>query len=171
MSRSPALALAFALALAGCASAPPESPLSPHETRALSAVSLNPAAAEAQLNAYRASRGLGPVRLDPQLTAMAQTQADAMAAAGQLSHDVAGSFTQRLGQAHIGMSEAAENVGAGYYSLEEAMSGWRGSAAHDANLRLPNVTRLGIALAKNPATHYGAYWAMELASEPRVAAQ
>ena len=96
MSRLPFAAI-LALFLAGCASAPPEAPLTQRETRALSAVTLDPAAAVSQLNAYRASLGLAPVRLDPQLGAMAQTQADAMAASGQLSHDVGGAFTQRLG--------------------------------------------------------------------------
>jgi hypothetical protein len=33
---------------------------------------------------------------------------------------------------------------------------------------MPKATRLGIAIAKDPRTHYGVYWAMELAAEPRA---
>ena len=47
------------------------------------------------------------------------------------------------------------------------MTGWRNSPEHDANLLMKNATRLGIAIAKDPHTHYGVYWAMELAAEPR----
>ena len=62
----------------------------------------------AAITAYRASHGLGPVRLDPALTAMAQRQADAMVAANTLSHTVAGAFTTRLASAGIETTEAGE---------------------------------------------------------------
>ena len=45
------------------------------------------------------------------------------------------------------------------------MAGWRGSAEHDANLRMPGFTRMGVAIAKSPRTHYGVYWALELAAD------
>ena len=59
-------ALFGALALASCASLPPESG-STHRlsAKAIASVRLDPAAAAAALNAYRAGKGLGPVRLDP----------------------------------------------------------------------------------------------------------
>ena len=55
-------------------------------------------------------------------------------------------------------------------SFDEALAGWRTSAGHDANLLMPGATRFGIALAKNPSAGYGAYWAMEVAAEPRTEA-
>ena len=61
--------------------------------RRLDNVRLDPGAAESAINAYRASRGLKPLRLDPALTAMAQRQADAMVAGDALSHNVGGPFT------------------------------------------------------------------------------
>ena len=79
---------------------------------------------------------------------MAQQQSNAMAAANSLSHDVGGSFTARIQQARLNTGRAAENLGAGYFSTEEAVAGWRASSGHDANLRLPDVTRYGIALTK-----------------------
>ncbi len=96
---------------------------------------------------------------------MAQRQADAMVAGDALSHSVGGPFPTRLAAAGIVTTEAGENLGAGYFSLDEAMAGWRGSAEHDANLRMPGFTRMGVAIAKSPNTHYGVYWALELAAD------
>ena len=62
---------------------------------------------------------------------------------------------------------AAENLGGGYYSLQEAMDGWRRSPAHNSNLLMPDAKRFGIAIAKDAHTHYGVYWAMEMAADPR----
>ena len=127
---------------------------------------LDPAAATAKLNAYRAEKGLNPLRLDPTLTAMAERQAQAMAQSGTVSHDVDGSFSARLAASGIN-APTWENLGAGYMSFDEVLAGWRASAGHDANLLMPGATRFGIALARNPSAGYGAYWAMEVGNEPR----
>ena len=165
-------AILFALALCGCAGAMQQAqPGRGLSQGQLAAVKLSPAAAAAELNAYRASKGLKPVRLDPALAAMAERQAKAMASAGQLSHDVGGGFASRLGASGIGASEAGENLGGGYLSLDQAMTGWRHSPEHDANLLMANATRFGIAMAKNPDSEYGVYWAMEVAAEPLSASR
>jgi len=161
-----AVALAAAMSVAGCAAPSPRAPPSAQALRALEAVHLDPAAAAAMLNAYRASHGLGPVRLDPALLTLAQRQADAMVAGDALSHDVAGSFFTRIEAAGVDTTRAAENIGGGYYSTEEAFAGWRASAEHDANLLMPQATRFGIALAKDARTQLRAYWAMEVAADP-----
>jgi uncharacterized protein YkwD len=155
-----------ALGLAGCAAEPPEPRLAHHSAAAIAAVRLDSAAAVAALNAYRAGKGLKPVRLDPALTAMADAQAKAMAAGNALSHDVAGAFPARLAASGIDTWKAGENLGGGYMSLAEVMAGWRESSAHNANLLIAEGTRFGIAIAKNPDTQYGVYWAMEIAAEP-----
>jgi uncharacterized protein YkwD len=168
MHRISLIALSFTLGLVGCVGdAIDTGPIDPHAERDVAAVHLDPAAAAAALNAYRASHGLGSARLDPALTAMAQRQADAMAAGDKMSHDVAGSFASRLAASGADPTEAGENLGGGYYSLQEAITGWRNSPEHNANLLMINATRLGIAIAKDPRTHYGVYWAMELAAERR----
>ena len=154
------------LVLAGCATEPPAPRLSRHSAAAIAAVRLDPAAAVVALNAYRAEKGLKPVRLDPALTAMADAQAKAMAAGNVLSHDVAGAFPARLAASGIDTWKAGENLGGGYMSLAEAVSGWRELSAHNANLLIAEGTRFGIAIAKNPDTQYGVYWAMEIAAEP-----
>jgi uncharacterized protein YkwD len=168
MTRSGAALLA-ALFLAGCATQQREtSSPNPRKLERLAAVRVDPAAAVTILNAHRAERGLGPVRLDPALTAMAQRQSDAMAAADSLSHEATGSFTTRINAAGLNTVRAAENLGAGYFSTQEAFDGWKKSSGHAANLVMPQATRIGIALAKNPQTRYGAWWTLVLAAEPEV---
>jgi uncharacterized protein YkwD len=160
-------ALALPLLVAACAGEPRRTaPPDPRGVERLAAVRVDPAAATRILNAYRASRGLGPVRLDAGLTAMAQRQADAMVAANALSHDAGGSFQARVHAAGLDAARAAENLGAGYYSTEDAFTGWRNSAGHDANLRMAEATRFGIALAKDPQTQYRAWWALVIAGDP-----
>jgi uncharacterized protein YkwD len=163
------IVVAFAaLALVACATEAPEPrPVHARSAAAIVAVRLDPAAATAELNAYRASKGVHPVRLDPALSAMAEVQAKAMAVGDAVSHDVAGSFRSRLTASRIDATEASENVSAGAMSLDEAMAGWRHSPGHDANLLMANASRFGIAIAKNPDTQYGVYWAMEMATEAR----
>ena len=164
------LLLCAAIALAGCAAGTHETQQRPWSANELAAVRLDPSAAVADLNAYRAGKGLTPVRLDPALTAVAEGQARAMASADSLSHDAGGSFPSRLAATGIDATEAGENLGGGYMSVSEAMNGWRHSPGHDANLLMPGASRFGIAIAKNANTQYGVYWAMEIAAEPRPAA-
>ena len=156
-------ALLLPLWLAGCAT---EVTAPPIARAKLDAVRLDPAEALAILNAYRASAGLDPVHLDAELTAIAEAQAKGMAAADRVSHDVEGHFAARLAAAGVRAAEAGENVCAGYYSTAEAMEAWRRSPEHDVNLKLRSATRFGVALAKNPQSVWGAYWAMAIASPP-----
>jgi uncharacterized protein YkwD len=162
-----AAALGVILAAAGCSVAPETHVVAPRA--ALARASLSPAAATADLNAYRAASGLAPVRLDPALNAVAERQAEAMAASGTISHDVGGSFSSRLAAGGIENVAAGENVGAGYASFDEALASWRASPGHNENLLMPGATRFGVGLAKTPGDGYGTYWAMEVADEPRSA--
>ncbi len=167
MTRAAGAVLMVALLAAGCAGTPRDAaPPSPRKLERLAAAKADPAEALRILNAYRAGKGLGPVRLDSTLTAMAQRQSDAMAAGDSLSHDAAGSFTSRVNAAGLDTVRAAENLGAGYYSTQEAFEGWKQSFGHEANLSMPQATRIGLALAKNPQTRFGAWWTLVLAGEP-----
>jgi uncharacterized protein YkwD len=132
----------------------------------VAAVRLDPAAANTMLSQYRVSHGLPAVHLDPELMAMAQRQADAMAARGELSHEVAGTFLVRLDQAHVDTTGAGENIAVGYFSLESVFKSWQDSPPHDRNLLQSRATRFGIALAKAPETRWKTYWAMVVANDP-----
>ena len=121
------------LSVTGCSVAPETRAVYVPSAITLAKVRLDPVAATAKLNAYRAEKGLNPLRLDSTLTAMADRQAQAMAQSGTMSHDVAGSLSARLAASGIN-APTGENLGAGYMSFDEVLAGWRASAGHDANL-------------------------------------
>lgn len=149
-------AAALVLALAGCGSAP----LELSAPKVVEGVKVDLSAAEAQVSGYRRSRGLSPVTIDFGLVEMAQRQADAMAAAGRLSHDVDGDLLARLRVVGRPPGVAVENVSAGQMTLGAVLAGWQHSAMHNANLLDPQMRRLGIAAALAPSTRYKRFWAL-----------
>ncbi len=124
---------------------------------------LDAKAAASMISGYRKNNGLPTVSLDPDLTSMAEAQAEAMAKRDKLEHNVKKPFLQRLKAAGYDAKAAAENIGAGYHTLAEAFSGWRDSAPHRANMLLPGATRMGIAAVPAPDSKYQVYWALILA--------
>lgn len=129
------------------------------------AVPVDAAAAARMLSDYRKRHGLGPVTPDPTLTRIAADHALRMAEANKVSHVVRGegSFARRLSTGGYDAAVASENVGGGYYSLDEAFAGWRASKPHDKNMLKPDVTVMGIARADAEGSKYGAYWSLVLA--------
>jgi uncharacterized protein YkwD len=127
------------------------------------------------ISRYRRAHGLSTVKTDPQLTAIAEQQARAMAASGIMDHGVAGSFTFRMSGARTGI--AAENIAAGTSTWAETLRGWKTSPGHNANLLQSKADIVGVAVARNDQTRYKTYWAMVIAeappkkSEPRAAAE
>ena len=86
----------------------------------------------AMISQYRREHGLSAVKTDPQLTAIAERQAQAMAATGIMDHSVAGSFRSRIAGARTGA--AAENIAVGSKSWAETFRMWQKSPGHNANL-------------------------------------
>ncbi|GGF87360.1 hypothetical protein GCM10007301_54020 [Azorhizobium oxalatiphilum] len=165
--RAVPFALLATLALAGCGTADIEAPKQPafYENLAKSGQPVNAEAAASVFSDYRITKGLNPVTLDPALSRVAQDQADAMARADTLSHEVGGrTFVQRMNASGYKPKVAVENVGAGYHTLAEAFSGWRDSPPHNKNMLTTGVTRMGIATAFNPRSKYKVYWALVLAT-------
>jgi uncharacterized protein YkwD len=127
------------------------------------------------ISRYRQAHGLSTVKTDPQLTAIAERQAQAMAASGIMDHSVAGSFRSRISGARMGM--AAENIAAGSKTWAETFRMWQNSSGHNANLLLAKADLVGVAVARNEQTRYKTYWAMVIAEkpskkkEPKVAAE
>lgn len=147
---------ALALALTGCNAAPPGLTI----PAAVEGVTVDLAAAQSQVSTYRHAHGLPPVTIDSELVTMAQRQAEAMASAGRLSHDIDGNLVARLAAAGRRPGAAVENVAAGYESMGAALTGWQHSAMHNANLLDPQMRRLGIAAALAPTTRYKRFWAL-----------
>ena len=121
-------------------------------------------AAASMISGYRKNNGLSDVALDPDLTRMAQAQAEAMAKRDKLEHNIKTPFVARLKASGYSAKQAAENIGAGYHTLAEAFSGWRDSPPHRANMLLKGATRMGIAAIYTPTSKYKVYWALILAA-------
>jgi uncharacterized protein YkwD len=159
----PMLAL---LALAACAGADnyaPKAEPSFYRSLAQPGAQLDTAAAASMISGYRANNGLPAVTLDPELTRLAQAQADVMAKRDKLDHNAGKPFTARLKASGYDAKSAAENISAGYHTLAEAFSGWRDSPPHRANMLLKGATRIGIAAVYTPSSKYKVYWALILA--------
>ena len=127
-------------------------------------VAVDAGSAAALVSQYRTSRGLKPVSIDPTLSKLALDQARAVAAFGDLSNDVSGSFSSRLAAAETRRRAAAENLSAGPASVPEVIAQWRASPGHDRNLLLPHAERIGLARVDSPASRYKRYWALVIAA-------
>lgn len=148
--------LAGFLALAGCSLVPSlEEP--PHATQR---VAVDVAEAARIISDYRRSKGLPPVEVDAALGAVAQRQADAMARANRLSHEVDGALPDRLATAALHPRAMVENVSAGYGSLASVVAGWQRSPRHNENLLFAPMRRMGIAEAAAPDTRYRTFWSL-----------
>src|SRR5713226_4115138 len=115
------------------------------------------------ISRYRREHGLSTVKTDPQLTAIAERQAKAMAASGIMDHSVAGSFASRISGARAGM--AAENIAAGTKTWAETFRMWQTSPGHNANLLQSKADSVGVAVARNDQTRYKTFWAMVIAEK------
>jgi len=121
----------------------------------------------AMISQYRREHGLSAVKTDAQLTAVAERQARAMAASGIMDHSVAGAFVTRISGA--GTDSAGENIAAGTKTWVDTLRIWKASPGHNENLLRSNADIVGVAVARNDATHYKTFWAMVIGhKEARV---
>ena len=114
------------------------------------------------ISGFRLKHGEVSVVRDATLDRIALEQARAMAAKGDLSHEVLGPFTRRV--APSGAGRAAENIAYGYESFEKTLGQWIDSSGHRKNLLLPNASRVGVASARD-ASGKRTYWAMVIAGD------
>ena len=109
-------------------------------------------------NTVRAEARLGAVVISPQLTAAARAYAGLLAKSGQFSHEADGTLTDRTGRARYNHCMIAENLAAhqdsrGFESralAKSALEGWLNSPGHRKNLMTPEMTEIGVAVAKTP---------------------
>jgi uncharacterized protein YkwD len=117
------------------------------------------------ISAYRGQNGLGPVRVNSKLMNAATDYALAMGTRDDISHGIGGTLPKRVTAARYKWGAVAENLGAGYTSLDDTMEGWKASEGHRRNLLNPRVTEIGIAaVATPPGAQYPNYWALILAA-------
>ncbi len=130
--------------------------------RDYSGAALDANRALALINDYRKANGLGPLKLDARLTAAAKMHSKDLARGDRISHygSDGSSLSDRVKRAGYDAAVAAENIGTGQASLDEVVTGWKGSEGHNRNLLLPDVKDLGIALVQDPKTEFKTFWTM-----------
>jgi uncharacterized protein YkwD len=157
--------LGLSLGLAGCLQGP-RVDTTPSFYRDLGRSTLEtvdaPMAAQ-MISSHRRNNGLGPVIVDPRLVEIAREMAMEASRSDDLSAVSRTALNQRLGRAGVRTSIAGDNTSAGYRTLAEAFSGWRGSRHHDSVMRLSGATRMGIATVTVPSSRYRVFWALVMA--------
>ena len=126
---------------------------------------LDPQAALAAINAFRAENGRKPLVLDERLSRAAAMQSEAQAGRSWIGHSGAGGSTPKARAASAGFHAkiASENVASGQKSFSDVMKSWEGSSGHRENLLRPEVTAIGVAMAKNSSGR--PYWTLVLGAE------
>jgi hypothetical protein len=119
----------------------------------------------AQVNSFRASRGLSTLVVSDPLTAAAKWMATDMAVHNYFSHTSLDgrSPTQRMADAGYPAFStwAGEDLAAGYTSAAQVLQGWINSPAHLAVLTNPAYRAIGIGRAYAAGSQYGWYWAAD----------
>ena len=107
------------------------------------------------LNSYRVSVGCAPLAWDGRVAAVAEAHSQDMVARDFFSHTNpdGDSPWDRLGDAGISFTLAAENIAWGYTSGEAVLNGWLGSPGHRANIENCALTHHGVGLADWHWTH------------------
>ncbi|WP_244300922.1 CAP domain-containing protein [Roseibium hamelinense] len=176
MLRPQALKLAAGLAgmlvLAGCVGDADKTPLF-YRDLATPGAQVSEAAAASMISHYRANNGLGAVTVDPALSAIARSHAEALAKAGTVRASLAPEQQLSARLAAIGepSTEAVENVSAGYRTLAEAFSGWRESPKHNAVMLDEPATRIGIATAYSAGAKHKVFWSLVMAGPKNAPVQ
>jgi uncharacterized protein YkwD len=126
---------------------------------------LDPQAALAAVNTFRADNGLEPLVLDARLSRAAAMQSQAQAERSWIGHYGSDGSTPKVRAERAGYRAkiASENVASGQKSFSDAMRFWEQSSGHRTNLLRPNVTAIGVAMVKNKSGR--AYWTLVLGAE------
>lgn len=121
-------------------------------------------------NRERSRASLTPLRRNADLARAAQLQAEQMAAAGKLAHDVPGSryptLASRMKLIGYQYRSVGENVAEGYTSGAALMAGWMTSAPHRANILSARYTETGVGMARSKT---GRTYTAQVFARPRSA--
>lgn len=155
------IAACLSLLAAGCTSVSLVSP----EYAARPVQPLNPQAALAEVNEFRAKNGVSPLVLDARLSRAAAMQSDDQARRRSIGHYGSDGSKPKDRAARAGYQAkiASENVASGQKSFSDAMYYWERSSGHRENLLRPNVSAAGVAMAQ--AENGRAFWTLVLGAE------
>jgi len=121
-----------------------------------------------EVNAARATAGLGPVVLAAALSRAAQAHADDLAGNGDISHTGSdgASLGDRLGPAGYVYRVAAENLAMGVNTPARAMAMWLESPGHRGNILMAEAREMGVGHAigksRRPGVASGGFWVLML---------
>jgi len=107
------------------------------------------------MNDHREAVGCGRLAWNVEVAAVAQGHSDDMVARDFFSHtnpDGDSPF-DRMSDAGISFSLAAENIAWGYPSGDAVLQGWLGSSGHRANIENCSLTQHGVGLTGTHWTH------------------
>lgn len=116
------------------------------------------------INKLRASRHLPPLVEDKAAVAAAVDQANRMAKAGEMNHELKSEddFTSRMKRMGVRL-QAAENIATGQETAERAFQAWVHSPKHLKNMLGP-YKGLGVAVSQNSASDNRPFWSMVLSN-------
>ena len=121
-------------------------------------------------NRERSRASLTPLRRNADLARAAQLQAEQMAAAGKLAHEIPGSryptLASRMKLVGYQYRSVGENVAEGYTSGAALMAGWMMSAPHRANILSARYTETGAGMARSKS---GRTYTAQVFARPRTA--
>ena len=104
------------------------------------------------INGFRAEGGLAPLKLNEELTVIANVRAEELAWSGVHSHtrpNLQSCFSlMRENGFETGM--AGENIGWGYSTPEAVCEAWKNSETHYKNIMDPQFTEVGIGVSADP---------------------
>lgn len=110
-------------------------------------------------NEERTAAGLPPFVWDDSLAQVAYAHSKDMGVRGFFDHTNPDGLSpfDRIKNAGISYSRAAENIAAGQTSPEAVVRSWMNSSGHRANILNPNLTTLGVGYYEGSGS-YGTYW-------------
>jgi len=113
------------------------------------------------VNKERDKVGLGPLRLNWQLSRVARYKSQDMIDKNYFDHQspTYGSPFDMMNNFGIKFSSAGENIAYGQRTATEVMTGWMNSAGHRANILGSSYTEIGVGLAKK--TDGTCYWTQQ----------
>jgi uncharacterized protein YkwD len=114
------------------------------------------------INAYRAEKGLKPLKLNVSLTDAAKAHSRDLAKWDRISHYGSDGSNpwDRVKRTGYNAKLAAENVGTGQVDVAEVFKGWQESPGHNKNLLLSDAEHMGIALVQDPKTEFKTFWTL-----------
>jgi len=115
----------------------------------------------ALINDYRAANGVGPLALSIDLSEAARNHSVQVANTDYFSHTLPDGTSWDDNIRNYGYTYntwIGENMAAGNLRPDYTLIQWQNSAAHNTNMLAPQFTAIGIGLATNPNSQWGAYW-------------